>query len=69
MRKTPYADLILAVAPDYDPRHIEAFMRIMSGTLDHLSPSQFRTEVRAAATCVDAGGPDFAERVARSYGF
>jgi hypothetical protein len=63
-----YRDLIRTIAPTYDPRHIEAFMRSEHPTLDGLSPSRFRSEVRMAAACIDEGGAVFAEKIARSFG-
>lgn len=66
---TPYAARIKELSPDYDPRHIEAFMRTQFGTLDHLDRETFTREVRIAEMCVDVGGLDFAERAAKSHGF
>ena len=63
-----YRERILAIAPSYDPRHVEAFMRSEHPTLDGLSPTRFRSEVRMACACVDEGGAEFAEKVARSFG-
>lgn len=53
----------------YDPRHVEAFMRGEHPTLDGLSTSEFGREVLSAAKCVDAGGKALAEDVAQSFGF
>lgn len=63
-----YQDRIKAIAPTYDPRHIEAFMRSERGTLDDLSPARFRAEVKMAALCINEGGLEFAERIAKSFG-
>jgi hypothetical protein len=52
----------------YDPRHIEAYMRIEHSTLDGLSPVQFAKEVEIGMACVDSDGTDNAERLARSFG-
>lgn len=65
---TPYADDIQKYT-NRDPRHVEAFMRVEFGTLDHLTPSRFRREVQIAVACIDECGEDMAEDVARSYGF
>ena len=65
---TAYTDRIKAIAPSYDPRHIEAFMRSEYGTLDHLSPAKFLNEVHLAIECIDAEGKQFAEKLAKSYG-
>jgi len=46
-----------------DLRYIEAFMRSAHGTLDALSPSEFRREVEVAIACVD-----MADRLAQSFG-
>lgn len=53
---------------DYDPRHIEAYMRVEYGTLDHLSREDFQHEVEVCIVCIDAGGKGQAELLARSYG-
>lgn len=52
----------------YDPRHIEAWMRIEHGTLDALSKSQFRSEVRIACECIDHAPAIDSEELANSYG-
>lgn len=53
---------------DIDPRHVEAYMRLQYGTLDHLDRRTFRAEVRLGVGCVDEGGQELAETNARSYG-
>lgn len=63
-----YRQAILDIAPGYDPRHVEAYMRLTFGTLDHLSPEEFRREVYLACRDIDEGGVDQAEGLARSYG-
>jgi hypothetical protein len=52
----------------YEPRQIEAFMRVEHPTLDGLSPDQFDMEVRIARHCIDGCGPAEAERLAETYG-
>ena len=64
-----YTQQIRAIAPSYDPRHIEAYMRIEHSTLDALTPARFRGEVRFACACVDEGGIEMAEQIAKSFGF
>lgn len=51
----------------YDPRHIEAYMRLEHGTLDALSRRQFDQEVEVCRQCVDAD-INGAESLALSYG-
>ena len=51
-----------------DPRHVEAFMRVEHGTLDALTPAQFTKEVKMALACIEQGGVDDAEELAKSYG-
>lgn len=52
----------------YDPRHVEAYMRLEHGTLDGLSARQFNAEVEVSRQCIDAGGSADAESLALSYG-
>ncbi len=66
---TPYEKQIAPLAAGYDPRHVEAFMRSEHSTLDGLSPSRFRAEVKIACACIDEGGNILAERIAKSFGF
>ena len=54
-------------AGKYDARHIEAYMRLQYGTLDHLSKETFNREVEICRQCVDAD-PIAAERLAVSEG-
>jgi hypothetical protein len=68
MPKSPYADRIAELAPGYDPRHIEAYMRLEHSTLDGLSGWQFAKEVEIAKGSVDEGGVEQADRCARSFG-
>lgn len=63
-----YAKQIQTLAPQYEARHIEAYMRVEHSTLDKLSPTAFRAEVRLACACVDEGGLELAERIALSFG-
>jgi hypothetical protein len=51
-----------------NPAHIEAWMRTEHGTLDALSPAQFRTEVLVAIACVRAAAPAENDALADSYG-
>ena len=51
-----------------DPRHVEAYMRLEHGTLDALSMSKFRKEVRISIACIKEGGEVGAESLAKSYG-
>lgn len=53
---------------EYDPRHIEAFMRIQYGTLDHLTRDDFKREVALCKQCIDECGKDDAEKYAKSLG-
>lgn len=73
-RRAPYEQPIrehlasLGFIGKYDPRHIEAFMRLEHPTLDGLGKQQFRREVAIAAACVDEAGRDESEMCAESYG-
>lgn len=51
----------------HDPALVEGWMRVEYGTLDHLSPSKFRSEVKIALGCCDAD-PQASRELAESYG-
>lgn len=57
-----------AMAPNYNPRHIEAYVRLECSILDNLSDARLRKEVKMAQQCIDIGGLDQAESLAKSYG-
>ena len=63
-----YQKAITKLAPGYDSRHIEAYMRLEHPTLDGMSREQFAWEVGLAIACVDLGGAEMAERTAKSFG-
>lgn len=52
----------------YDPRHVEAWMRLECNTLDWLSRERFEREVAIACDCIDAD-PKGSESLAVSYGY
>ncbi len=51
----------------YNPRHIEAYMRLKFSTLDGLSGKQFAFEVGTAMRTIDADGIQMAEELAVSF--
>lgn len=63
-----YADIIAGITTEHDPRHIEAYMRLEYGTLDHLDIDTFKREVEIASACIQQAGIDASEDLARSYG-
>ena len=63
-----YQAHIRLLLPKFDPRHIEAFMRSEFGTLDSLSTTRFVEEAFLASECVNQGGVEMAELLAKSYG-
>lgn len=63
-----YQQHIKELAPDHDPRHIEAYIRLAHSTLDGLNAEQFAQEVYIGRECVVADGTENAERLARSFG-
>ena len=64
-----YATMIEDLAtPDYDPRHIEAMIRLRNPTLDGLSPGEFRKEVSVAVACIVKLGTVKTEEIARALG-
>jgi hypothetical protein len=52
-----YQNLIQQIAPEANPRHVEAWLRIEHGTLDHLSRPRFEREVAIALACIAEAGP------------
>jgi pyrroloquinoline quinone (PQQ) biosynthesis protein C len=63
-----YRRTILEFAPDSNPNHIEAWMRLKYGTLDHLSREEFQEEVQVAVECIAKWSDSDNETLARSYG-
>lgn len=63
-----YAETFKKLQPDFDPRHIEGFVRLEYSTLDHLPLSTLRREAKIAADCIREGGVEMAEANARSFG-
>lgn len=63
-----YAALIARLAPDHDPAHVEAWMRLEHSTLDALDPVHFAREVAVAAECIRAAGLIESDKLAHSYG-
>lgn len=53
---------------DINPAHVEGYMRLQYGTLDHLDAVTFRREVAIGVECVDEAGIDRADELAMSYG-
>jgi hypothetical protein len=51
-----------------DPRHVEASMRCVFGTLDHLGGAAWDRAVREAVAEVQAMGPEISEALAESWG-
>jgi hypothetical protein len=59
---------VMKSAQGFDPRHIEAYMRLQHSTLDGLSKAAFAREVRLCVECIKQGGLEAAERNAQSFG-
>jgi len=53
---------------DAKPHHVEAWIRIAHGTLDHLTIGEFEREVRIALELATLAGSAQSERLAESYG-
>jgi hypothetical protein len=53
---------------EIDSRHVEAYIRLEHGTLDHLSAARFEGEVLVAIRGIDEEGTAAAEALAGSYG-
>jgi hypothetical protein len=63
-----YQNLIKEIAPDANPRHVEAWLRVEHGTLDQLSRQRFTREVELALQCIAEAGADVSDALAKSYG-
>ena len=63
-----YAETFKKLQPAFDPRHIEAFVRLEYSTLSHLPTSTLRREAKIAADCIRIGGAEEAESLAASFG-
>lgn len=59
---------LTALNISYNPRHVEAYMVLEHGTLNHLSSGRFMSEVRLACNNIDMEGTEIAEELAKSYG-
>lgn len=66
--KCAYERLIRGIAPDLNPRHVEAFLRVNNPTLDHLNLDDFRAEIKVARTAIAEVGDAAAEQLALSMG-
>lgn len=62
-----YAERIKSLSAN-DPRHVESWMRLKFGTLDHLTPAEFESEVCIANACIAEAGVEESENLAVSYG-
>jgi hypothetical protein len=58
----------MKAAQGFNPRHVEAYMRLQHSTLSNLSKSAFSREVRLCVECIKQGGIEAAERNAQSFG-
>lgn len=63
-----YQKRIKEIAPEHDPRHIEAYMRLEHNTLDGLSYEKFKQEVAIGVECIKEAGIENAEKCAQSFG-
>lgn len=63
-----YQTRIAELAPQVDPRHVEAWMREEHPTLDHLSPAAFQREVAVAVELIAIVGTQQSESLAQSRG-
>jgi hypothetical protein len=63
-----YQTLIKRLAPAANVRHVEAWMRVDHGTLDHLSADHFRVAVSDALYAIAQTPEAESEALAKSYG-
>lgn len=53
---------------DFDPRHVEAWIRAEHGALDGMSLPRFRREVALGVACIREAGVAESEALAVSFG-
>ena len=63
-----YAARIARLAPDHDPAHVEAWMRLEHPTLDGLDAIQFAREVAGAVACIRRAAITESDKLAHSFG-
>ena len=63
-----YAAAIAVLAPDHDPAHVEAWMRLEHPTLDAVDAVHFAREVVVAVACIQEAGREACDELAHSYG-
>lgn len=63
-----YSETFKTLQPKFDPRHIEAYVRLEYRTMGHLSIDTLRREARLAAKCIQLDGLAQAERLAVTFG-
>lgn len=73
MKATLYSDTIRTTLAELgfigtNPNWVEAWMRLEHPTLDGLSRSQFKSEVKIAVECIHAASDADSINLARSYG-
>ena len=68
MQHPHFADMFTKAAPSFDPRHVEAWMRLEVGTFGNLSKEKFASEVAMAKQCITEGGIEASEDLALSFG-
>jgi len=71
--KSPYyerikEDLARRGRIDVDPRHVEAYIRLVGKTMDGLTEIQFRREISIGMSCIEVYGLVNAESCAKSFG-
>lgn len=62
------AGVLKKMKSDAKPHHVEAWIRVVHGTLDHLTIGEFEQEVRIALDLATTAGHEQSENLARSYG-
>lgn len=68
MATSHYAETFKKLQPKYNPRHIEAYVRLEYPTLGGCSMSVLRREADIAAGCIDFVGVVSSEEFAVSMG-
>lgn len=67
MSASLYSAMIQRLAPDHDPAHVEAWMRLKHATLDGISTLEFAREVAIAVECITQAGLGESDELAQSF--
>ncbi|HEX4345216.1 MAG TPA: hypothetical protein VHZ31_06600 [Solirubrobacteraceae bacterium] len=66
--KQDFSRLLGRLAPEEDPAHVEAWLRVAHGELEHIDALHFVREVKLAVESIRARDAAESDELARSFG-